>query len=102
MSDQNESHIGYLHALRIVALPMASIGGIASVVLWFAADAWIRTIVEEEIDQHVVMAAEASLKVREHDGKLAQHEEEIETNEQRINSQDQRFTDFVRELLERL
>lgn len=84
-----------------VSVVVGTVGGILVTVFIFAADSWVRGIVEEEIGGDQTTQSEHATKLTVHEGKLEQHDEEIEDNEDEINRNDERFTDFVREILSR-
>lgn len=94
--------VGYLDALKIVALPMASIGGIGAVILWFAADAWVRTVVAEEVASIAAGTTNAASVLQDHANKLEVHERDIGKNVEEIDEVDDKFTEFVREILAKL
>jgi xanthosine utilization system XapX-like protein len=92
----------YFKALKIVAAPLATIMGIAGVIVWFAADAWIRGIVDEEIAAIQSGQSGASSMLQSHAQTLEEHAEDIEDNTDEIDEVDDKFTEFVREILARL
>jgi|Cruoilmetagenom7_1024161.scaffolds.fasta_scaffold03732_10 archaellum biogenesis protein FlaJ (TadC family) len=96
------SGLGYLEALKIVALSIGSVLGILCVVFWFMAEAWVRGIAQEELAGGVTLSGEQAMKLTEHAGLLWQHDEEIEDNEDKINKVDEKFTQFVRDVIDRL
>jgi hypothetical protein len=81
---------------------MATVGGIGGVILWFAADAWVRHIVQDEVADIATGTNNAGTLLSEHNAKLQAHEREIVENEGDIKRQDDRFTDFVREIIAKL
>lgn len=101
LPDRISAGMSYLDAMKVVALPFATVAGIAGVILWFAADAWIRSIVQEEMTGVGTESGEHGMTLAKHAGTLAQHDEEIEDNEDDIERHDERFTAFVREILSR-
>lgn len=93
--------LSYFDALKVVALPFASVFSVACVILFFAADAWVRGIVAEEMSGGATTTNEHGDLLASHAGTLRQHDEEIEDNERDIERHDQRFTEFVAEILRR-
>lgn len=92
----------YWGALKVVALPVGSAFSILAVVFWFAADAWIRNIVQEEVAGIATGTDNASTQLASHASRLDVHERDIGDNEEGIEKVDDKFTDFVREILARL
>jgi hypothetical protein len=92
----------YWGALKVVALPVGSVVSLVAVVFWFAADAWIRNIVQEEIAAVATGTDEASTMLANHASRLEVHERDIGDNEEDIEKVDDKFTDFVREILAKL
>jgi hypothetical protein len=92
----------YFKALKTVAAPLATIVGIAGVIVWFAADAWIRGIVAEEVASIQTGTSNASVMLQSHAQRLEEHAGDIEDNEEEIDEVDDKFTEFVREILAKL
>lgn len=102
MATETNNSITFWQALKVLAAPGAALFSVASGLLWFAGDAWIRTIVVEEIQTTGQATQMHASKIQKHASTLEQHDEEIEDNEDDIKRQDQRFTEFVSEILDRL
>lgn len=92
----------YFKALKVVAAPLATIMGIAGVIVWFAADAWIRGIVNEEVSAMQTGQSDAASLLQSHAQTLEEHAGDIEDNTEEIDEVDDKFTEFVREILARL
>lgn len=98
----NDSKLGYFDALKIVALPLGSIVSVLAVVFYFAAGAWVKGIVVEEITALQLGSNTAASTLQAHTQTLEQHEEDIEDNEEEIDEVDDKFTQFVRDVIAKL
>jgi hypothetical protein len=102
MAPETNNTINTWQALKVLAAPGAIFLGLASGLLWFAGDAWVRTIVAEEIQTTGQMAQVQQATIQRHGSVLEQHDEEIEDNEKTIEKVDDKFTEFMREVIDRL
>lgn len=98
----NPGRVSYFEALKLVAMPLGSVVGVLAVVFWFAGNAWVRTIVQEEIMGISTGTSDASTLLTQHELKLEQHEVEIDDNEDGIEKVDDKFTRFVSQVIEKL
>lgn len=89
-------------AVKALAIPGAAFLSVASGLLWFAGEAWIRQIAASEIQSHANLTTQHQQTITEHAGLLQQHDEEIEDNEESIEKVDDKFTEFMREVIDRL
>lgn len=92
----------YMKALKLIAAPIASITVVAGTILWFAADAWIRNIVTEEVASIQTGTTNAASQLQAHAQTLEKHDEEIDKNDETIEKVDDKFTEFVREVISKL
>ena len=97
-----ERAIGYFDALKIVALPLGSVVGVLGLVFYFAAGAWVKGIVQDEITALELGSSTASTTLTQHASKLEQHDKDIEDNEEEIDEVDDKFTQFVRDVIAKL
>ena len=98
----NNGKLGYFEALKVVALPLGSIVSVLAVVFYFAAGAWVKGIVAEEITALETGSSTASTTLTQHTAKLEQHDKDIEDNEEEIDEVDDKFTQFVRDVIAKL
>lgn len=89
-------------AAKVMAAPLAAFLSLASGIIYFAGDAWVRSVIAEEVASNVQLAASHQEKIITHEQLLEQHDEEIEDNEEDIDENRQEFRDFVREILDRI
>ena len=94
--------MSYFNSLRVVAAPLATIAGLAGVILYFAAGAWVRGIVQEEVASIVTGNSEASTLLTQHASAIERHDGEIDDNEEEIDEVDDKFTQFVRDVIAKL
>jgi hypothetical protein len=70
--------------------------------VWFAADAWIRGIVAEEVASIKTYTSDSSVTLQQHASTLEKHDEEIGENEEDIDEVDDKFTQFIRDVITKL
>lgn len=96
----------FLDNLKKVIGPMAMVlvpvTGAFVTLLYFAADAKVRAIVQEEIGAGQLTNTSQSTTLTEHTSLLAQHDEEIEDNEGDIDDNKDEFRQFMRDVLDRM
>lgn len=102
VSGSNAAGLTYLQALKVVAAPLATITAVAGTIVFFAADAYIRVVVNEEVAALVTGNSNASTLLTEHGQRIETAERDIAGNEDDIEKVDDKFTEFVREVIAKL
>jgi hypothetical protein len=88
----------YWQSLKLVLAPLGVMFGIATAVFHFAAGAWVRGIVVEELAAAELTVVEHSHTLVEHAHTLEMHTDDIQDNEDDID----KFSEFVKEVIEKL
>jgi hypothetical protein len=94
-------------ATKTMLLPFGIVVGVLGLVIWFAADAWVRGIANEEIAKGAGAGAATTVDVHETrltkvEGDVEDQGEDIDENEDDIKTVEKSVREFMRDLIDRL
>lgn len=98
---------GWWVATKTMLLPFAVIVGILGAVFWFAGDAWVRKLANEEIAKGAGTGAATTVAAHESrltkvEGDVESNDEDIEDVEDDMDTIDRDVKEFMRDLIDRL